>query len=98
MSTSGSEPNQPMLPDPREGFEGKVALITGASRGIGRELALRLAARGATPVINYKRNEDAARETIADIERLGAEAVAIRADIESLDELGGMFDQVQERF
>jgi NAD(P)-dependent dehydrogenase (short-subunit alcohol dehydrogenase family) len=90
--------NPDLAPSSREGFEGKVALITGGSRGIGRELALRLAARGTTPVINYRRNEDAARETLAEIERLGSEGVAIRADIESLEELGGMFDQVAERF
>ncbi len=86
------------VPSPRDGFDGKIALITGASRGIGRALALSLAARGTTPVINYKRNEDAARETVADIERLGVTPVAIRADIENLDEIDAMFDQVAERF
>ena len=50
-----------LAPSPREGFEGKIALITGASRGIGRALALSLAARGVTPIINYRRNEDAAQ-------------------------------------
>jgi NAD(P)-dependent dehydrogenase (short-subunit alcohol dehydrogenase family) len=88
----------PLAPSPRAGFEGKIALITGASRGIGRALALSLAARGATPVINYRRNEDAARETVAEIERLGATTLAIRADLESLDQTEAMFDQVQDRF
>jgi NAD(P)-dependent dehydrogenase (short-subunit alcohol dehydrogenase family) len=87
-----------LAPSPREGFEGKIALITGASRGIGRTLALSLAARGATPVINYRRNEDAARKTIAEIERLGATTLAIRADLESLEETEALFDQLQERF
>jgi enoyl-[acyl-carrier protein] reductase III len=76
-----------------------VALITGGSRGIGRALALALAGRGTTPVINYRRNDEAATSTVREIQALGAaQAVAIRADIEDLDELGGMFDQVQERF
>lgn len=87
-----------LLPDPRRGFEGKVALITGASRGIGKALALRLAARGAIPVVNYKQNEELAGEVVAEAERLGSSALAIRADLENLDEIEAMFDQVQERF
>jgi NAD(P)-dependent dehydrogenase (short-subunit alcohol dehydrogenase family) len=87
-----------LLPDPRHGFEGKIALITGASRGIGRALALRLAARGATPIINYRQNEELAREVLAEIKDLGATGMAIRADLESLEEIEAMFDQVHERF
>jgi enoyl-[acyl-carrier protein] reductase III len=87
-----------LAPAPGDGFDGKVALITGGSRGIGRTLAVCLAARGATPVINYRRNEEAARETVAAVERVGGSALAIRADIEDLEELGGVFDQVKQRF
>jgi enoyl-[acyl-carrier protein] reductase III len=86
------------LPDPRRGYEGKVALITGASRGIGKELALMLAARGAIPVVNYKQNEQLALEVVAEAERLGSSGLAIRADLESLEDIEAMFDQVQERF
>jgi NAD(P)-dependent dehydrogenase (short-subunit alcohol dehydrogenase family) len=87
-----------LAPSPRTGFEGRIALVTGASRGIGRALALSLAARGATPIINYRRNEAAARATVSEIERLGATTLAIRADLESLEQTEAMFDQVHERF
>jgi enoyl-[acyl-carrier protein] reductase III len=97
-AAADSEELRQLAPGPSDGFEGKVALITGGSRGIGRTLALCLAARGATPVIVYRRNEEAAQETVDSVARLGAEAVAIRADIENLEELEGGFDQVQERF
>ncbi len=85
------------VPDPRRGFAGKVALITGASRGIGRALALRLAARGTSVVVNYKRSEELARGVVAEVERLGATGLALRADLESVEEVEAMFDQVQER-
>ena len=98
MSHSESEPLDALLPDPRRGFEGKVALITGASRGIGRALALRLAARGTKVVVNYKQNDELAREVMAEIERLGGGGMAVRADLESLEEIEAMFDQVQEQF
>lgn len=97
MSAS-SKTIQELAPSPREGFENKIALITGGSRGIGRALALSLAARGAIPIINYRANEEAARDTVAEIERLGARTLAIRADLESLEQIEAMFGQVKERF
>ncbi|MBV9194143.1 MAG: SDR family oxidoreductase [Solirubrobacterales bacterium] len=100
MSASATDDDEiaRLAPAPSEGFAGKVALITGGSRGIGRTLALCLAARGATPVINYRRNDEAANETLAAVQRVGGRALAIRADIEDLEELDGVFDQVHERF
>lgn len=93
-----SEAIERMAPSPREGFEGRIALITGASRGIGRRLAVSLAARGATPIINYRRNAEAAGEVVAEVEALGVGTVAIQADIENLEELEALFDEVKERF
>ena len=87
-----------LLPDPRRGFEGKVALITGASRGIGKALALRLAARGTSVIVNYKQNDELAREVVREVERLGCTGLAIRADLETLEGIEAMFDQAQEQF
>ncbi len=79
-------------------MKGRVALITGGSRGIGRALAFSLAERGAIPVINYRRNEEAAAETLRGIRERGAEGLAIQADIEHVEEIERMFAEVSERF
>lgn len=60
---------------------GKVALITGSSRGIGRAIALRLAAAGMGIAVNYARNEEAAKETVEKISSLGAKAFAFQANV-----------------
>jgi 3-oxoacyl-[acyl-carrier protein] reductase len=60
---------------------GKVAVVTGGARGIGRAIALRLAAGGATVVVNYRANEAAAREVVQQIGAGGGEALAVQADV-----------------
>ncbi len=62
-------------------LKGKVALVTGGSRGIGRAVCLRLAAEGAYVFVNYARNEAAARETLARIGKAGGEGKAVRFDV-----------------
>lgn len=69
-------------------LEGKVAVVTGASRGIGRAIAIELARRGAKTVVNYNRSADAAAEVVSAIEDEGGQATAIQADV-------SLFDQAQ---
>jgi 3-oxoacyl-[acyl-carrier protein] reductase len=75
-------------------LEGRVALVTGASRGVGRAIALGLAADGADVAVNYVRDEAAAKETVAAIEALGRRALPVRASVEDFDALRGMVESV----
>lgn len=79
-------------------FAGKVALITGASRGIGRATALLLAERGADVVVHYRRGEVAAKEVVEQVVGLGRRAFSVQADIEQAEEIRRMFQQAAERF
>lgn len=62
-------------------LKGKVAIVTGASRGIGKGIAIELAKAGATVVINYKCNDEAAEETLREIRELGVYALKIKGDV-----------------
>lgn len=79
-------------------FEGKVALVTGASRGIGRAIALALAAEGADVAVNYAGSEAAAKEVAAEIEAMGRKAFVIQADIASTEASTAMIDAVVKEF
>lgn len=77
-------------------LEGKIALVTGGSRGIGRAIALRLAEAGADVVINFFRNRKPAEETKAMIEALGRRCHIVRANVGDLDKINLLFDEVRD--
>lgn len=79
-------------------LEGRVAVVTGASRGIGREVALTLAKYGADVVVNYNGSEDKAKEVVAEIENLGRKAIAIKTSVSNMDEVTQMIDETIEKF
>ncbi len=79
-------------------FANKIALITGGTRGIGRALALTLAREGATLIVNYKKNEETARATVAELEALGAKATAVKADLEDPAQIDALFDAVKAEY
>jgi NAD(P)-dependent dehydrogenase (short-subunit alcohol dehydrogenase family) len=79
-------------------LKGRVALVTGGGRGIGHAIALAMAGAGADVAVNYRRDEQAARETVAEIERLGTRSVAYQASVDRADEDEAMAEQVLRDF
>ncbi|MEE9247259.1 MAG: SDR family NAD(P)-dependent oxidoreductase, partial [Dehalococcoidia bacterium] len=71
-------------------LKGRVALVTGASRGIGAGIARCMAREGAAVVVNYFRSEAAARQVVQEIEGSGGRAIAIRADVGDFQQVKGM--------
>lgn len=76
----------------------KIALVTGASRGIGREIALELARNGSHVAITYINNEKKAQDLVEEIMSLGVKAIAIKADVSKTGEVEEMIKKVEEEF
>src|SRR2546426_1205519 len=79
-------------------LQGYAALVTGASSGVGKGIALELARAGCRVAVNYLSDPAPAEQAVAEIEKLGAEAFAVRADVSSSAEVQAMFDLVLSRF
>ncbi len=72
----------------------QVAIVTGASRGIGRAVALALAAEGANVVINYASSSEAAEQVVAEIEAMGSQGIALQGDVSKLEQVEALFKTV----
>ena len=79
-------------------LKGECALVTGSSRGIGRGIALKLAAEGVKVGLHYFQNETAAKETLAEVRRCGSDGVIIQADVTRTDQVVHLFDQIRKQF
>jgi NAD(P)-dependent dehydrogenase (short-subunit alcohol dehydrogenase family) len=79
-------------------LQGRVALVTGSAKRLGRAVALRLAEEGADVVIHYRSSAAEAQEVVAQIEKLGRRAVAIAAELANLPEIKRLFNETEKRF
>ena len=79
-------------------LKGQVAVVTGASRGIGRAIALELANQGADVVVNYSGNEEKAKSVVEEIVAAGSRAIAVQCDVASADSVAAMLKMTIEEF
>jgi len=92
--------SQGVVTVPTASLHGKVALITGAGRGIGRGCAIELGRRGASVVVNYQSSKSSADEVVREIEATGsgAKAIAIQADVSKVAEIERLFQETKKHF
>ena len=82
--------------DGLDGLDGKIALVTGASKGIGAAIALRLAERGARVAVNYNTSEGLAEQVAASIRDAGGDALTVRADVSDLPQVTAMVERIAD--
>jgi enoyl-[acyl-carrier protein] reductase III len=79
-------------------FEGKVALVTGGTKGIGKSIALKLAAGGANVAVNYFKSRNAADQMMKELSEIGGDHLAIRCNIGNTEKMHKVFDEVREKY
>lgn len=79
-------------------LDNKIALITGASKGIGKAIALEFAKNNATVIINYNKDKEGANATEQEIKKTGKKAVSVKADVSNFSEVAAMIEQIKKDF
>jgi 3-oxoacyl-[acyl-carrier protein] reductase len=86
------------LPETQQRLRDQVAIVTGASRGIGRAIALALASEGANVVVNYASSSTAADAVVSEIATMGGSAIALQADVSQVDQVDEMISTVTDKW
>ena len=79
-------------------LEGKVAIVTGSSRGIGKEIVMKLALEGAKVIVNYSNSHEKAEKVVNQIQKQGGEATAILADMSQVDQIQQLVTKAVEKY
>ncbi|TES90106.1 MAG: SDR family oxidoreductase, partial [Anaerolineales bacterium] len=79
-------------------FADKIALVTGSGRGIGRSIALHFASLGANVVINFFRNRNSAEDVAEKVQKLGRDALVVKANVGEIDEINHLFREIEARY
>ncbi|MBD2493286.1 3-oxoacyl-[acyl-carrier-protein] reductase [Nostoc sp. FACHB-280] len=87
-----------VLPESLQSLKGKVAIVTGGSRGIGKAIALELAKYGSSVVVNYASSSTAADNVVAEITSVGGQALALQADVSQAEQVDALINATTEKF
>ncbi|MBP0019545.1 MAG: 3-oxoacyl-[acyl-carrier-protein] reductase [Cyanobacteria bacterium SBLK] len=87
-----------VLSETLQNLKEKVAIVTGASRGIGRSVALALAVEGAKVTVNYARSREAADKVVAEIGETGGEAIAVQGDVSQAEQVDNLIKETKDKF